>query len=125
MRTDNSTANGILNKTFQQNRSKAIDMRFYWLVDRAAQGQFRIYWDRGNTNLSDYFTKHHPGLHHRRVRPIYIKTKYSPMSLQGCIELLSHRTKEVPKSSAHYGVIPAVGNNAKINIMPTAASAAA
>ena len=29
MRTDNNTANGIINGTFQQNRSKAIDMRFY------------------------------------------------------------------------------------------------
>ena len=29
VRTDNNTADGIINSTFQQNRSKAIDMRFY------------------------------------------------------------------------------------------------
>ena len=41
---DNSTANGILNGTMKQQRSKAIDMRFYWLKDIAEQGQFKIYW---------------------------------------------------------------------------------
>jgi hypothetical protein len=33
MRTDNNTAEGIMNGTIKQNRSKAIDMRFYWLKD--------------------------------------------------------------------------------------------
>ena len=40
MRTDNSTACGIINKTFKQNRSKAVDMRFYWLIDRTEQKKF-------------------------------------------------------------------------------------
>jgi hypothetical protein len=34
---DNSTAVGIANKTIKQRRSKAIDMRYYWLQDREAQ----------------------------------------------------------------------------------------
>ena len=93
MRTDNNTACGILTGTFKQNRSKAIDMRFYWLRDRVEQGQFRIYWERGETNLADYFTKHHPGSHHRRVRPVYVSNKHSPSSLQGCIELLKRPTR--------------------------------
>ena len=33
MQTDNSTASGIMNKTVKQRRSKAIDMRFYWIRD--------------------------------------------------------------------------------------------
>ena len=37
MRTDNNTACGILIDTFKENRSKAIDMHFYWLRDRADQ----------------------------------------------------------------------------------------
>ena len=41
MKTDNSAANGILNGTVKQQRSKAIDMRFCWLKDRAEQGQFK------------------------------------------------------------------------------------
>ena len=81
MRTDNSTAEGILNGKFTQNRTKAIDMRFYWLMDRAQQGQYKIYWERGLKNLADYFSKHHPSSHHRKVRPIYLRTKHFPKSL--------------------------------------------
>ena len=51
MRTDNITASSIINKNFKQNRSKAIDMRFYWLIDHQKQGKFQIYWERGTTNL--------------------------------------------------------------------------
>ena len=42
IKTDNSTANGIINGTITQNRSKAIGMRFYWLKCRQAQEQFKI-----------------------------------------------------------------------------------
>ena len=43
-------------------------MRFEWLLDREQQGQFKIYWKPGKTNLADYFTKHHPPSHHRNMR---------------------------------------------------------
>jgi hypothetical protein len=51
MRTDNNTAEGIMDGTTKQNRCKAIDMRFYWLEDRVEQGQFRIYWEPGHTQI--------------------------------------------------------------------------
>jgi len=70
--TDNSSAQGILTKTIKQKRSKAIDMRFYWLKDRAAQGQFEIYWELGKNNLANYPTKHHTGTHYATVRPNYL-----------------------------------------------------
>eukprot|EP00957_Ditylum_brightwellii_P049420 3749525-Ditylum_brightwellii.AAC.1 len=41
--TDNSTASGIVNSSIKQHRSKAIDMRFYWVKDRVQQGQFFIF----------------------------------------------------------------------------------
>ena len=43
LKTDNITADGILNGTVKQKRSKALVMKFYWLKDRAAQGECRIY----------------------------------------------------------------------------------
>jgi hypothetical protein len=73
--TDNSTASGIANDTIKQKRSKAIDMRFYWIRDRARQGQFQIYWKKGALNKADYFTKHHPASHHQQIRSSYL---YSP-----------------------------------------------
>lgn len=89
IRTDNSTANGIVNSTIRQNRSKAIDMRFYWLRDRVEQNQFHIYWAPGANNLADYFTKHHSPQHHLAVRPIYVHTISSPAGMQGCLKLLN------------------------------------
>jgi hypothetical protein len=41
--TDNTTASGIANNIVKQKRSKAIDMRFYWIRDQRRQGQFVIY----------------------------------------------------------------------------------
>jgi hypothetical protein len=35
--TDNSTATGITNGTVRQRKSKAMDMRFYWIQDRVRQ----------------------------------------------------------------------------------------
>ena len=72
IRTDNATCEGILNDTVKQKRSKAMDMRFYWLQDRINQGQFSVYWRPGATNLGDYLSKHHAPAHHRRMRPIYL-----------------------------------------------------
>ena len=68
IQTDNSTAEGVINSRVRPKRTKSMDMRFEWLLDREQQGQFKIYWRPGKTNLADYFTKHHPPAHHRNVR---------------------------------------------------------
>ena len=88
IKTDNTTANGIINGIVKQQRSKAIDMQFYWLKDRVEQGQFKIYWAPGDENWADYFTKHHSPTHHRKIRPVYLKEPNSPSDLQGCIDLI-------------------------------------
>ena len=59
MQVDNTTAVGFANNTIKQKRSNVINMRFYWVWDRTGQGQFKIYWAPGSTNLGDYHTKHH------------------------------------------------------------------
>jgi hypothetical protein len=83
-----------------------MDMRFYWLRNQEAQNQFKIYWRPGQTNLEDYFTKHHPPAHHVNVRGKFLtrvkdlaearctkikrqtKTLSSkPAKLQGCVSL--------------------------------------
>ena len=74
IQVDNTTCDSFTNGTLKQKRSKAIDMRFYWLQDRCAKGQFRIYWIPGSTNLGDYHTKHHPLSHHRLMRPLCLHT---------------------------------------------------
>jgi len=59
MATDNNPASGIASDTVKQKRSKAIDMRFYWIHDHDRQGQFTISWSKGWTKRADYFSKHH------------------------------------------------------------------
>jgi hypothetical protein len=83
IRTDNSTAAGIM------------DMRFWWLVDRTEQGQFRIFWAPGKLNLADYYTKKHPASHHTKVRPIYLYIEgKSPSLTQGCDKILTSGSTE-------------------------------
>jgi hypothetical protein len=65
LRTDNSTAFGILNETIKQKRSKAMAMPYHWLTDRVRQKQFDVYWRPGRENLADYHTKHHSAQHHK------------------------------------------------------------
>ena len=87
--TNNSTARGIIRGTMKQRMSNAMDMRFNWLKCRVNQQQFEIHWDKGVHQLADYLTKHHPGPHHRRIRPIYVHEEgKSPTNWQGCVRIL-------------------------------------
>jgi len=70
--TDNSTAAGILKSEMRQKLSKAFDMRFYWVKDRIKQKQFDLIWRKGVLNMADYFTKHHPPWHHKKMRYKYL-----------------------------------------------------
>jgi hypothetical protein len=94
MQTDNTTAHEILCGTCKQQRRKAIYMRFYWVRDRAQQGQFDIGWGPSAQNLGDNFTKHHPPAHHKGTRSMYLNSEHSPQytpaahkkNPQGCVD---------------------------------------
>jgi aryl-phospho-beta-D-glucosidase BglC (GH1 family) len=85
LKTDNTAADGTAKKTVLQKRSKAMDMRYYWIQDRIEQGQFDISWAPGDTNLGVYFTKHHSAAHHQCIRPFNIHSQTAPM--------IHHKTK--------------------------------
>jgi hypothetical protein len=84
LRTDNSTAFGILNETIKQKRSKAMDMRYHWLTDRVRQKQFDVYWRPGREILGDYHTTHHSARHHRYMRHLILHEANSLQVLRGC-----------------------------------------
>jgi hypothetical protein len=88
LRTDNSTAFGILNETIKQKRSKAMDMRYHWLTDRVREQQFDVYWRPGRENLGDYHTKHHSAQHHKDMRGFILQQANRPQVLRGCVKLL-------------------------------------
>ena len=106
MATDNNTASGIATDTVKQKRSKAVDMRFYWIRDRVRQGQFQVYWSKGQTNRADYFSKHHPASHHRAIRSTYL---YSPTNpTKNYFECLAD-TMPTPPARANHTVDPGEG----------------
>jgi hypothetical protein len=120
MQTDNSTA-----------RSRAIDMRFYWVRDRVKQGHFDIYWAPGSTNLADYFTKHHPAKHHQAMRPIYLLPHEETVAeataalaqalqvLQGCVETPQCGTDSEVKPARRAASGPAPTAPAEPSVYPT------
>jgi hypothetical protein len=88
LRTDNSTAFGILNETIKQKRSKAMDMRYHWITDRVRQKKIDVYWRPGREKLGDYHTKHHSAQHHKDMRGLILHQANSLQILRGCVKLL-------------------------------------
>ena len=92
---DNTTTVGIANSTVKQQRSRAMNMRYFWVIDQVNMKYFRVRWAPGLQNLADYFTKHHTAAHHLKVRPYYVHMSKSahyltqapsPRDLRGCVE---------------------------------------
>jgi hypothetical protein len=112
--TDNTTADGIINNTVEQKRSKETDMRFYWVKDKVEQKQFNVGWAPGGTNLGDYVTKHHSPAHHKRMRPYYLHDKHSPMIrhdtrlaiLRGCVDIPPSSQPDRALSALSYWLTP-------------------
>jgi hypothetical protein len=74
MQTDNSTAAGLANDTVKQKRSKAMNMRWFWVRDLIDNKTINVYWNAGKSNRADYFSKQHPTKHHMDIRSTYLHT---------------------------------------------------
>ncbi len=92
---EDTTAMGIVNNSIKSQRSRAMNMRYFWLLCQEAQRILAIRHYPGQENLGNYQTKLHNGAHHKRVRPFYQHTKDSPQFLphaprpsvrRGCVE---------------------------------------
>jgi len=82
---DNATAVGITNNTIKRQRSRAIEMIYFWTCEKDAQKVYSFKWHPGIENLADYQSKHHRGAHHTAVRPYYLHEKNSPLELPRAI----------------------------------------
>lgn len=92
---DNTTAVGVVNSSIKRQRSRAMNMRYFWLMCQEAQKLMRVSYQPGQENLGDYQTKHHNGAHHKKVRPFYVHSVGAPRLLpralrpsvrRGCVE---------------------------------------
>ena len=78
---DNTTVVGIVNNTIKQKRSRAMEMRYFWLLGGEVQKQFAFHYHPGQENLGDYHTKAFDGKDTIRARPFYVYGKTSPRTL--------------------------------------------
>jgi hypothetical protein len=101
IQTDNTTVEAIVNNRVQPKRLKAMDMRIHWLKCRKAQGQFRIYWQPGKTNLADYFTKHHAPAHHANIRSEFL-TCVKDLAEARCLQAKQGQSKPTYQGNASY-----------------------
>jgi hypothetical protein len=94
---DNTTTVGIVNNTIKRQRSCAMEMRYFWLLDGKTQKYFKFYYQPDQEKLGDYPSKHHTADIHQHVRPYYVHTDKSPAVLSwalkpsiwhGCAEIL-------------------------------------
>ncbi len=74
-----------------------MEMRFFWVGDKAAQAMYKLTGHPGLKNVADYQSKHHVGSHHVAVRPYYLHMENSPRflpcatrpsTLKGCVGTL-------------------------------------
>ena len=79
---DNSTAHGIIHETIKKQRSRAMNMRYFWTVEKQRDKTIDVSWHPGKENLGNYVTKHHSGKIHKEIRPTYLHMANSPKYLQ-------------------------------------------
>ena len=94
---DNSTCIGIVNNTIKRQRSRTMEMRYFWLLDQQVQKFFSFQYHPGQENLGNYPSKAHTGAVHQHIRLWYVHDKNSPRELpralrpssrRGCVETL-------------------------------------
>ena len=94
---NNTIAVGIVNNTIKRQRSRAMEMRYFWLIDQETKKYFKFYYQPGQENLADYPSKTNTGTIHTHMRTYYLHMDSSPNLLtradktsarQGCTEIL-------------------------------------
>ena len=81
MHCDNATAAGIANNTVKRQRSRSMEMRYFYICDLVKHGIVNVKWHPGQENLADYASKHHDAKHHKMVRTLYLHKINSPREL--------------------------------------------
>jgi hypothetical protein len=105
LKTDNTTAHGILTKSIRPKLSKAFDMRFHWMKDRIQQQEFHLYWEKGALNMADYFTKHHPPRHHKLMRHKYLQKENTNPTQHGCATSMEYPKNEITRHDCAHATI--------------------
>ncbi len=103
IQTDNMIALGMMNQNVMK-KLKLMDMKYHWLQCRISQKQFQHYWATGKTNLGNYFTKHHPVIHHQATRGTFLTDILKLIELRN-----RHKGYAVTNTSHSKGVLDRSG----------------
>ena len=70
-------------------------MRYWWLRDRKTQNQLKFFWEKGDNNHANYFTKDHPTIYHQKIRHKYLQDKIPklPRTKNSTNEISIHNEK--------------------------------
>jgi hypothetical protein len=68
---DNTTTVGIVNNTIKHQRSRAMEMRYFWLLDGKTQKYFKFQYQPGQENMGNYPSEHHTAGIHQHVHPYH------------------------------------------------------
>ncbi len=69
---DNTTTVGTVNNTIKIQLSRAMEMRYFWLLNSKVQKLFRFHYQLGQENLGDCPSKHHSANIHQHVCLYYV-----------------------------------------------------
>jgi hypothetical protein len=70
IRIDNTVAIGLATASINAKRSKSMDMRFFWIIDRVKQGQFVINYQIYSRRM-EYCGSFHKTLTKDQISPIH------------------------------------------------------
>jgi hypothetical protein len=87
LKTNNSTAHGILTSIVKQKQSNTFNTKFYWLKDCIRHKHFNVYWKPGHQNKANNVTKHYPQKHHKiRHSKNLMNLIHTVKLMQGCVD---------------------------------------
>jgi hypothetical protein len=78
---NNTTTVDIVNNTIKCQRSRAMEMRYFWLLDKKTQTYFKFNYQPGQENQGNYPSKDHTSDICQHVRLYYVHTDTSPTIL--------------------------------------------
>jgi hypothetical protein len=78
---DNTTTIGTVNNTIKHQRSRAMEMHYFWLLGGKTQKFFKFHYQPGQENMGNYPSKHHSAYIHQHICRYYVHTNSSPAIL--------------------------------------------
>ena len=77
----NTTETGIVNGKVKIQRSRSMEMQYFYICDLVKNGEVQLNWHPGQENLCEYASKNHDEKYHQHVSPIYLHESNSPRAL--------------------------------------------